>query len=268
MKYSSYKDILHEELVKRKKNNPAYSVRAFARDLEILSPRLNNILNDKQGLSVEAAKKISSKLNLTDKKKKWFYLSVGSLHSRSEKEKDQFKKRIFELKEEAKVYSEINLDFFSVISEWYHFGILELINLTHFKNDIQWIASTLDITPDQVMTAIQRMKKLDLIKEEHGQLKSNFKFLATPSEIPSEALKKQHTEIMQKALVALKTQSVETREFSVNKMTINKSQLPHLKERLKDLRREFVFQAEKDSYKDAVYCLSMQFFSLTQDSDA
>ena len=265
MKYTDYRDILQEELHLRKEANPSYSERAFARDLGITSPRLNNILHNKEGLSVEAAKEIASRLKLPEKKKKWFYLSAGSLHARSSKDRKEFKQKITAIKDEAKVFTEINLDYFALISEWYHFAILELTNLDQFKNDIDWIARTLGITVDQAATAIQRLKKLEILKEENGRLKSNHQFIATPNDVPIEALKQKHTEIIHKSLVAMRSQPVEMREFSANKMVIDRAQLPQLKERLKDLRREFVFHAEQVSSKNDVYCLSMQFFSLTQD---
>ena len=53
----SLSEILSFQLSQRKQSNPAYSMRAFARDLQISSSQLSMILSGKRGLSVASAKK-------------------------------------------------------------------------------------------------------------------------------------------------------------------------------------------------------------------
>ena len=43
-------------------------------------------------------------------------------------------------------YQQLQMDTFRVISDWYHFGILELTYLKSFKSDPRWIAKALGIT--------------------------------------------------------------------------------------------------------------------------
>ena len=59
MHHSTYHDLINEEFEKRKQINSAYSLRAFARDLGISAPRLSQILNKKQGLSLNAAQNLA-----------------------------------------------------------------------------------------------------------------------------------------------------------------------------------------------------------------
>lgn len=263
MNYITYHDLLNEEFEKRKNLNSAYSLRAFARDLGISAPRLSQVLSKKQGLSLEAAESIVAKLRLNEQEKNWFYNSVGALHARGFKERKDFKEKVQQYKDEAKVFSELQLEYFKVISDWYHFAILELTYLKDFKNDVKWMAEMLSISEEDVQEAIDRMKALDLIVEEKGKLIDVFKFLATGNDVPSISLKKFNTQLMKKAMEALYEQDVNEREISSNIMSVRKEDLPVFKEKLRKFRREFDHEVGMQKGKDAVYCLSMQFYELT-----
>ncbi|MGE3608126.1 MAG: TIGR02147 family protein [Bacteriovoracaceae bacterium] len=266
MQYSSYHDLLNEEFERRKMVNSSYSLRAYARDLNLPAPRLSQILSKKQGISIEIAEDISKKLKFDESKKQWFCSSVGALHSRSFKERIKFKEKVQHYKSEAKHFSEIHLEYFRVIAEWYHFAILELTYLQDFQNDPIWIANILGITSVEATEAIVRMKSLDLVREEDGRLVDVFKFLATPSDVPSISIKKFQTQMMKKAIEALHEQDVPTREMSSNIMAISTERIPEFKEKLRDFRREFEQEASQDKNKTAVYCLGIQFFELTKDN--
>jgi uncharacterized protein (TIGR02147 family) len=266
MQYTSYHDLLDEEFERRKQFNEAYSLRAYARDLGISAPRLSLILKKREGISVEAAEEIAKKIKLNEQKKKWFCNSVGSLHARSLKEREKFKEKVQQYKNEAKVFSEIHLEYFKVIADWYHFAILELTYLKDFQKDPQWIAEVLNITPGEAQEAIRRMTTLDLIVEKDGKLVDAFKFLATPNDVPSASLKKFNTQLMKKAIEALYEQDVLEREIASNIFSVRKDKLPMFKEKLRDFRRELEHEASQQKDKDAVYCLSMQFYELTNRS--
>jgi len=108
------------------------------------------------------------------------------------------------------------------------------------------------------------MKALDLIREENGQLVDVFKFLATSNDVPSMSLKKFNTQLMKKAMEAMYEQDVLEREMSSNIFSVNKEQLPVLKEKLRVFRREFEQDAQKDENRNSVYCLGIQFYDLTK----
>jgi hypothetical protein len=52
----------------------------------------------------------------------------------------------------------------SLLSDWSHLGILELIHLEEFKPDTRWIARVLGLTPDEVNVAVTRLVRLGLLK--------------------------------------------------------------------------------------------------------
>lgn len=263
MDFRDYIEILNLEFEKRKLGNSAYSLRAFARDLNLSAPRLSQILNKKSGLSYEAAEEIASKLKLDEQQKNWFCDSAAVFSERSSTKKEEFAERIKEYKRESKKFSEINLEYFKVIEDWFHFGILELTYLQDFENSETWMAKKLGITKAEVIVALERMKKLGLITEKDGRLIDTFKFLATPSDVPSIALRKFNTQLMKLAIESLHKQDVAQREISSNIFSIKKDSIPEFKDRIREFRRDMERFASDQKEKDAVYCLGMQFYSLT-----
>ena len=246
--------------------NGQYSLRAFARDLELTPSRLSSILQKKQGLSIATASDLARKLKLSEARKTWFINSVGSLHARSEKERAHFKQNISAQKDAAKIFTEIQLEYFKVIADWYHFAILELTYVDGFQSDAAWVARSLKIDTEVAQEAIDRMVKLELLIVKEGSLKDAFKFLATPNDIPSESLKKFNVQLMKKAMESIYEQEVDNREYASNIFSFNKEQLPMVKQKLRDFRRELELEASKPKKKDSVYCLGMQFFELTDSS--
>jgi len=264
MKHTTYQDILNQEFERRKLINNSYSLRALARDLELPAPRLSLILAKKQGLSIESASKIAEKLKLTKERKEWFCNSVGALHSRNQKDRNKYKERIKRYKKEAQKFSELHLEYFKVISDWYHFAILELTHVKDFKNEPKWIAETLEISIADVNKAIERMKQLNLLVESDGMLIDKFEFLATPSDTPSDSLKKFNTQLMKKAMNALYEQEINNREISSNIFAFDKNKLTEFKTYIRKFRREIDQKASKHENKNSVYCLSIEMFELTR----
>lgn len=78
-----YRQTLQENYQNRRGRNAGYSLRAFARDLGLAAPRLNEILAGKKGLSPEAAVEVARRLRLDGREQKLFVLSAESLHHRS-----------------------------------------------------------------------------------------------------------------------------------------------------------------------------------------
>ena len=115
-----------------------------------------------------------------------------------------------------------------------------------------------------VTAAVERMKRLELLEEKNGKLTPTDGFTASPDGIPSEAIKKFHAQILEKALTAVREQTVEERDFSSVILAVDKQDLPKAKERIKNFRREFDAEFGKAKKKDEVYCLGVQFFRLQE----
>jgi uncharacterized protein (TIGR02147 family) len=260
----SYREILKNEFEQRNLKNARYSLRSFARDLGLSPSRLSEVLNGRYGLSRKASEDIADKLSFSKTEKERFCDLVDLSHARSKTKKELARLR---LKKNILKYKTMELDAFRVISDWHHLAILELTYLDHFKNDSTLIGKTLGISPSVVESAIDRLKKVGLIKEKAGNLVATEDFSAIGDDKPSLAVKNFHKQIMERALSALFVQSFEERDFSSVVMAISKSKLPQAKDLIRKFKKEFSTLVTDTTSKDSVYCLGIQFFDLAKGND-
>jgi transcriptional regulator with XRE-family HTH domain len=65
-----YINIIQQELTNRKAKDPNYSLRSFAKDLELSPSSLSELFNGKHHLSIRTFGKIAVKLNLSEETRK------------------------------------------------------------------------------------------------------------------------------------------------------------------------------------------------------
>jgi uncharacterized protein (TIGR02147 family) len=259
----NYRDILRDQLNVRIKANPRYSLRAFARDLNVAPSRLSEILNGKQGLSKESALKLAKKLGFTKEEIAIFCDLVESIHARSRLSQDVAKVRLQKhLIDQS--YKSLQVDAFTAVSDWYHFAIIQLMKLDGFQSDPDWIAQKLEINRSEVIAALERLARLELIEIHGKQYRTNQDYVSSPDGVPADAIKKFHKQILEKATASMFMQSVDERDFSAIIMPVDSSQIGGVKKSIKTFRRKLCRSASSAKKLDQLYCLSIQFFRITQ----
>jgi uncharacterized protein (TIGR02147 family) len=266
--YEHYSDILNEHLEFRKIQNASYSLRAFARDLNIAPSNLSEILRRKQGISPEKAMQIASNLKLSKEESEYFTNLVIANDARSKKERSIAKSNL----EKIEIFAEkrqLQEDTFKLISDWYYYAILELLTTENFKSNHKWIAKALGLTLEEVNEAMARLLRLSLIKKVDGNYISTGVQLDTTHGIPSLSIKKFCQQILNKAMKAITDQSLDERELSTLTVAIDSKDLPILKKKIQNFRNDFdqtIIKSLKNKKPNIVYCLSMQFFNLTENN--
>lgn len=240
--YESFRLYLQKELVRRCRNNPSYSLRAFASHLDIENSALSKILNRKRGISEKMFLHLSSKLNFSPMEQMKF--TEGS---------------------EQGDYQQIAEDQFRVISEWYHYAILELVEINNFQPNAKWIAKSLGLSISEVNIAVERLLRLKMLEiSEDGVWKdlsgnvSNYPSLNTNS-----AFQEQQIQFLNLAIEKVKAVNFSQRDNSSVTMAIDSKKLPEAKEMVKKFRRKlcsFLQSGEKDS----VYQLAVAVYPLTK----
>lgn len=267
-----YHQVLERAFADRQNRNPNYSLRAFARHIGLSPSQLSEVFNRKQGLSSRSAKKIATHLNLSSNEAQVFIASVEAEHGRS-----HLVKKIAQAKVQSHLAQQpntIQLDAFTAISDWYHFAITELVQTSEFSkqlppNDRPWISQKLAISLPLINSAIERLLRLKLLTlNSNNQLEASTQLWVTPDGVPSQAIKKFQTQILEMALLAINQQTVEQRNISSIMMPINLAALPQAHQEIQKFRRGFSKKIHhsfaKSKNKNAVYCLSVAFFRLDQ----
>ena len=265
-----YKSILRRELEERISENSSYSLRAFARDLGLKAPNLSGILNGKKGLSETSALKICQRLGLNNEESSFFCHLVNAKHAKSRLKREIAISKIKMLVTPSKS-KVINENKFKIISDWYHFAIMELIHTKDFKSDPTWIAQKLGLNTFQVKEALNRLQKLKLIKFENGQIFSSGIELETTNGTPSESIRKLNKQLIGKAKDSVTLQNIDQRHLSTLTTAIHKSDIKKYGDLIENFKRELnniIVKNNKKNRPDEVYCLSVQFFQLTESKES
>src|SRR5690348_11445475 len=123
-----YQSILKEQLSKRCAEKTQYSLRAFALHLGIEPAQLSRVLNGKQNIPSAAASSIADKLFKQERERQYFVSLVELATAKKPQAKERALKRVQKFApSESPV--QLQLDVMAVISEWYHFAILDLAAL-------------------------------------------------------------------------------------------------------------------------------------------
>lgn len=248
------------ELEKRKARNKLYSLRAFARDLGVRSSRLSEIFNGKAGLSPDKASKYAKNLNLSKEDTDLFLDLVESVHARSKVAKEMAKER---LRARREIYNTLDEDKFCLISDWYHFGIMEYIVLENSVHSYEGVAKHLGITLEEATEAIQRLLKLKLIEKINNRYVLSKTHNETTNDVPSFALKNYNKQLLQKAINSIDERPIDERDNTAAIFTFNKKDIDEVKHKIREFRRQIMQEYEVKADRNSVYCLSVQFFELT-----
>jgi uncharacterized protein (TIGR02147 family) len=264
---SPYQDLLKEELTKRCTQNPNYSLRAFARFLEIEPAQLSRVLNGKQNISTTAASGVAERLYKSQREREYFIALVTYVTAKRASVKENALLTVRKLAPQESTV-QIQLDALAVISDWYHFPMLDLTTLDGFKLTPTSAASYLGISEIEAKLAIDRLMKLGLLIEVRGQLKKSSAHIATPNGVPSRALQKFHKQMMLRAIESLEAQSVSERHNRGKTMAIARSEVPKFKHLIEDFFEQtgrLITSATAPKKKDALYQLNLQFFDLRKE---
>ncbi len=254
---TDFRQYLQQELLRRCDHNSAYSLRAFARSLDIDHSTLSQILRNKRKISQKTFENLCSKLGLgpeevTQFKKPW------------EQNTTSAKQPVRELKK----LHQLTFDTFSVISDWYHHVLLELPRLKSFKPDIKWAAKVLGIKTTQVRDALERLERVGLIDLSH---EGEWRVLSQDNEhLPMDdythvALKKLQKQVLEMGKLAVDDIPLAQRCNRSVIMAFDSSNIDTAIDLIDQFRKEFASKVvDQDGSFDHVYQLGIAFYPVTE----
>lgn len=252
------KSILKQDFDKKKGNNSRYSLRAYAKHLNISPANLSKILSNKLEVTPKTLKQIAIKLNFTPEQ-------YNGIEDQLRK-----KKKANSLKQlEIDKIRKLQADEFNIISDWYHFAILEIFNLDYHESSPEWIAEKLgmsDVT--KIKAAIKRLIDLKLLaRDEEGELMPVDHFTSVLDfTFTSIGLRERQKQMMKLSSQKIDTVPLEERDNSSITITFDKKLVPEVKEKIKKFRRSLGRYIIKNSKKrESIYELQINFIPLTED---
>ncbi len=247
---------LQNEFLTRCRKNERYTLSAFARFLGMDISTLAKVLKGQRPIRGQAIKKLGMKLGLNP-------FQIAEFEKVSPRSNAKNK-----TDETPSNYQQLTLDAFQVISDWYHYAILELIQLPHFKGDVAWIAKTLKITPAEVQIATERLLRLELIEitpEGKWIDQSSGHTTTLGSNFTASAFKNLQRQILEKAIKALDEVPFEKRSQTSLTMAINPDRIPAAKKKIIEFQRElnrFLGEGARTE-NDEVYHMSLSLYPVS-----
>ena len=249
--HSPFREYLQNELAKRAKKNPRFSIRAFARVLKIEPSSLAQILGGKRTLTRAMCLRLSDSLGLSPTK-------LNSL-----------------LKQSAAInpstpsfsgFKRIQEDAFRVIADWHYYAILELTRLDSFKSDINWIARALGVSTAETSAAVERLKRLGYLKvDSRGRWIDTLGSAVNPGNERTEVAFREHQrQLLKKAIDALEEVPYDERVQSSMVLVGSRERIAEAKRRILNFIEELDEYMKAGEKPDDIYSITVSLIPLSK----
>ena len=259
-----HRDYLKTELIKRFQRRPQYSLRAFARDLELSPSTLSDFLNNKLGISEERISQLSKKIALENKHKEHWLDLVKLKFSKKNSDVQLAKIRIKQRLE--KNGGKLPLARFKTLTTWYYLCVYHLIQMHPRFQDANKCSQALGITFPQVQAALKALIQVGILTWDGTLYKPQDDYVLVSEKTPSEHVRQYHSQFLKKAWDSVEGQPPSSRELSTCLMTIRKNDIGKIRLDIQNFADQMVSKYTTTDDVDELYCLTTQFFSLTEKS--
>jgi transcriptional regulator with XRE-family HTH domain len=240
-------EILVRKLEEAKARNPNISLRAFSRKIGISSGALSEILKGKRPLSNSLKRRMAQKLMLSPQESLTFFQH--------------------DLPQPMGITSDARMtlsqDQFHLISDWWYFGLLNLIKTSNFKNHAGWMARRLGLTVQTVNEAWERLFRLGYLEKKGSQVVRKQPNVKTTDNLSDLSIRKSHLkdlELIEKSILDV---PLELRDNTSFTFVIDKKDLSKAKEFIRIFQNQFLNQVAKDSGEE-VYKVSVALYPITK----
>jgi uncharacterized protein (TIGR02147 family) len=247
----TFRLFLQAELARRCSNNQQYSLRSFALQLAIDHSTLSQILRGKRSLSERLIVKLGERLALDRDTIDAFVLSenLRSAESRSN----------------HREIRQLAHDTVSLISNIYHYTILELIRLPEFKPDSRWIARVLNLPVDEVNLALARLLRLGLLEmaaTDKWVDKSDTQ-IRTPQDFSHAAVQHLAQQVRKISSIAVTQRPHTLRERHATTIAIKRERLEQARAVIERLELDLIDCLATSDEHDDVYQLEIRLYPST-----
>lgn len=247
---------LQKNFINRCKNNPSYSLRSFAKFLNVSPSMLSDILYGKRIVTSRMRNKIGLAMGLCPEDISNFTCAEhGNKHNKKVIAKESTSKK------------KLALDSFYIISQWHHYALLQLIKIEGKNFSTQLAAKRLGLKSIDVEISLKRLLNIGvLIEGENMPFEDTTKGATTHLEdgFTNEALKRFQVEALKKAIESINQDPIEYRDNTSMTMAIDKKQVQYAKNKITEFRRNLTQELEQTETPDEVYQLLISFTPLTK----
>lgn len=244
-KEEDLRDFLKQEFIKRKQKNKKYSLRAFAKKIEVSHSVISEILNGKRRLTTKTFSRISNKLNLDPAIAK------------------KYETHILKRKRQ---YTQLETRAGKLMSEWYFNALLELLEIKNVPQDPKGIANQLDIEESKVVSALDLLQELGLIKKTNNRWKVLIKNTTSWGNLNYvDIVNRVQMQNIEKGKKAIEEIDINDRSSLGLTVAMNPEDLPEVRKLIYDsVSRIGAFLERKGAVKKQVFHLNLMLFPVSK----
>jgi uncharacterized protein (TIGR02147 family) len=259
---NSISQMLTTELEHRRQHKSNYSLRAFARDLEISPAFLSYLIKGERSLKPDTAAVLAKKMKWNSHDSRLFVSLSRYQGAHSSPGRTMIQQDLEDLQKTHTKFENLRVDQFSIIADWYHLAILELIEVEGFSSNPTWIAQCLGISVTEASRALDRLVRLKMVTilSDGGLQKDKNNAV---NDTPSEAIRRFHRQHLKNAYEAINSVPFSKRHVSGTTVAIDATKLAEAEELIKEFRAKLSALLSTGAKTD-VYHLAIQLFPLSK----
>lgn len=243
---ANFRQLLQAELTERCRLNPSYSLRSFARSLNVEPSSLSQMINGKRPITAKMKLRLGAALGLNT---------------------EQIRRLPSEDLPEEREPKNLTLDTFAAIADWYHYAILELTHVDGFQPNVAWIAQRLGITRTETNIAVERLFNLQLLKKtSQGQwldTSDNGELTHLTPRQTSDAARTYQCQLLELSKKTVQEVPLDRRNHTSATFCFDPEDLPQAAQRITEFRRAFAREFKPKKSKE-VFQIQISFFPLTK----
>ncbi len=248
--HSAFRDRLHREYLEARSRNPNYSLRAFAKKLGLAPSALSELFMGKRQLSIRRMKLVMDRQG-------WSPLERAEVFGASERGRPA-------------PYRVLEQDEFALISEWFHFALLSLLECRGLRRaTAATLAKRLGLPIHKTRAALDRLCRLSLIQQRGSYFSLSGPLqLSSSDELRSLAIQRAHLEDLELSRQGLLDVEPSLRDFTSITMGIDVTKIPQAKRLIRQFRDELagLLETAPRENRSEVYKLCVHLFPLTRGS--
>ncbi|MBN22890.1 MAG: hypothetical protein CL678_16510 [Bdellovibrionaceae bacterium] len=270
--YVDYREFLANSYEAKKKKNPSFSESAFCRKAGLGQNSrgyLKLVIQGKRNLTLNTMRGFIEALNLDPHEAIYFENLVFYNQSKKGKDKEYYFQRLC-ASSEGKESEQLLLkkSQWNYYSHWYYVAVRQIIGLSDFKNDLQWISKKLrnKVNTTEIQQAIHDLERMGLIRKENNTWVQSQPHVKYSSGKYNHIYRKFQSEMLERAKEALFEDDYEERYVSSVTLTCPYEHIDELKKMIDEFRRKVSLSLSSSSEiqdQNTVFHLGIELFQIT-----
>ena len=242
-------DFIAAELTARIDRNPKYSMRAFARDIELPPSTLSRIIANKREPSPKMALAILDLLELnTDEADDYRSILLGNKKTKKKVKRGHTIPQKLLTPEE-----------FSRICSWHSMAVLEILRIPGMDGTPEWLAMALKTTKKKINEIANNLEDLGFVRRENGRVIGGHSDVFYKGSSTSDPYILQYFKEVVKYMQVVPEQTDNKFHFVAESLAVRKQDLPKIAAMLKPfsdrVRRECTRVENTDSLYQLISCV-------------